>query len=104
MTRFASWEDSHDVSPACPAWCVVEHGVRLGEEDWLHTGEPVVVADGMMARLCMSVQPDTGIEDGPYVLIGGCELTLAETGALATTLLAMAGSDGGLSRRRPAAT
>ena len=78
------------LTPSCPCWCVTHHAAHAGEEDWLHTGEPILVADGMSARLCMSIDPDTGEQDGPYVLIGTTELTLAETAGLAASLLDLA--------------
>lgn len=74
----------------CPHWCVSHHDVHQGEEDWIHTSEPVPVADGLMARLCMSIDPDSGATDGPYVLIGTSEYTLAETVVLGGSLLALA--------------
>jgi hypothetical protein len=66
--------------------------VQGGEEDWVHTGEAVPVVDGLLARLCMSVDPVTGVRDGPYVVIGSSELTLAETTSLGASLLALAGA------------
>ena len=81
------------VANSCPHWCVTHHGVHLGEEDWIHTSEPVMIADGTVARLCMSIDPDTGAKDGPYVLIGNSELTLTETAELGSSLLALAGGD-----------
>jgi hypothetical protein len=73
----------------CPRWCVTHHGIQLGEEDWIHTSEPVPVAEGLVARLCMSIDPDTGIQDGPHVLIGTSECTLSETAVLGGSLLAL---------------
>ena len=82
----------------CPAWCSTAHGVNLGEDDWLHVGEPLAVAHGAWAQLCMSVDPDTGSQDGPYVLIGSVEYSLAEAQALGTALITLAstGSRSGL--------
>jgi hypothetical protein len=79
----------------CPEWCVIQHGVHRGEDDWLHLGEPVALADGLLARLCLSVDPQTGADDGPYVLVGWSEYTLDEAAALGAALVAMAraGSD-----------
>jgi hypothetical protein len=82
------------VANTCPRWCVTEHGVQLGEEDWIHTSPAVMVADGLMARMCVSIDPDTGIEDGPYVLIGGSELTADETKAVGESLIRLANFDG----------
>ena len=75
----------------CPQWCVTGHGAHLGEEDWIHLSEPLAVADGTLARLCMSVDPLTGAADGPYVVIGSTEYTLSEAEALGDSLIAMAG-------------
>jgi hypothetical protein len=79
----------------CPAWCVVSHGAQLGEEDWVHTSAPVPVADGMVARLCLSVDPATGSCDGPYVLVGTTEYLVSEAVELGLSLivLARAGED-----------
>lgn len=74
----------------CPEWCVSAHGVHLGEEDWVHQGEPLVLADDLSARLCMSVDPVEGVADGPYVVIGSHEYNLPAAAALGTALVAMA--------------
>ena len=88
-------QDAHPVSAnVCPRWCVTEHGVHLGEEDWIHTSAPVPVADGLVARLCLSVDPDTGDEDGPYVLIGTTEYTVTEARSLADSLATLTNTDG----------
>jgi hypothetical protein len=73
----------------CPPWCVTEHGVHLGDEDWLHTSTPLLI-DGIMARLCLSINPETGSEDGPYVVIGSTEYTLFEARSLGEALIALA--------------
>ncbi|WP_156465298.1 hypothetical protein [Knoellia sp. Soil729] len=75
------------VSP-CPSWCVTRHGVHLGEENWVHTGEPLLVADGIPAYVVMSVDPETGTSDGPYVLIGAREYTLSEARHVGSALMA----------------
>jgi hypothetical protein len=74
----------------CPPWCVADHGANHGEDDQVHTGEPVELADGVLARLCLSVDPRTGAQDGPYVLVGWSEYTLDEAEALGTALVTMA--------------
>lgn len=74
----------------CPCWCVAEHGINVGEEDWLHEGEPLTVRTGVLARLCMSVDPRTGAVDGPYVLVGSIEYTLPEAATLGGSLIGMA--------------
>jgi hypothetical protein len=93
MTRFATSAPQQDPSSTgrarCPSWCVVAHGSHLGEEDWLHTSEPIALAVGVWAELVMSIHPDTGATDGPFVTIGETELTPPEAAALATRLLAL---------------
>jgi hypothetical protein len=54
----------------------------------------VKLADGLLARLCMSVDPRTGAQDGPYVLVGWSEYTLDEAAALGSALIAMAKAGG----------
>jgi hypothetical protein len=75
---------------SCPRWCVTQHGVQLGEEDWIHTSAPVPVAEGLVARMCTSVDPGTGAVDGPFVLIGTSEYTVAEARELGRSLLSLA--------------
>jgi hypothetical protein len=71
---------------------VADHGRHPGEDDWVHTGEPLELADGILARLCLSVDPRTRVEDGPYVLVGWTEYTLDEAAGLGAALIAMAGA------------
>jgi hypothetical protein len=78
----------------CPPWCTTEHGVHLGEEDWIHTSATVAVADGLVARLCLSMDPASGAQDGPYVLIGTTEYTVSEARALGDSLIALADAPG----------
>lgn len=78
----------------CPGWCVARHGAQLGEEDWVHVGEPLTVAEGVTAHLCMSVDPGCGEADGPYVLIGVSEYTPAAAAELGRTLMELAASAG----------
>ena len=75
---------------ACPPWCATGHGVHLGEEDWIHLGEPVPLTDGVSARLCMTIDPSATVEDGPYVVVGTSEYSLVEAQALGASLMAMA--------------
>ena len=74
----------------CPSWCVTGHGVHLGEEDWLHCSEPLTLTDGVTAQLCVSVDPRTRVEDGPYLVVGSTEYSLDEARALALGLLDLA--------------
>jgi hypothetical protein len=92
MSVDAMGDDLHRypvVSGSCPSWCVTQHGVHHGEEDWIHTSAPLPVAEEVTARLCKSVDPDTGAEDGPLLLIGSSEYTVAEARALARSLLSL---------------
>jgi hypothetical protein len=66
--------------------------VTQGEEDWLHASEPVQLVEDLRASLVMSIDPDTCEVDGPFVLVGDTELTLAEAKAFATSLLALVAS------------
>ena len=97
MSSSSAFDDPRGVHPVtqnpCPRWCVTQHGVQLGEEDWIHTSAPVPVTDGLVARLCMSVDPETGAEDGPYVLIGTSEYTVTEAKALGDSLINLAKAD-----------
>jgi hypothetical protein len=81
--------------PGCPPWCVAEHGVQEGEENWLHLGEPLVLAAGVTAQLVMSKDPETGVQDGPYVTLGDAEYTLPQAAALGHALSAIAERAGG---------
>ena len=96
MSSSAAFENCEDVyaatSSPCPRWCITPHGTHLGEEDWIHASEPLRIADGVLASLCMSVVPDTGAVDGPYVFIGGSEYTVAGATSLASALITLASS------------
>ncbi len=78
MLQAPAWsgDDSVAAELRCPDWCVVRHGMVLGEEDWVHQSRMLDIAEGVVAQLVMSFDPATGAEDGPYVLIGGREYTL----------------------------
>lgn len=82
----------------CPTWCVALHRVENGEEDWVHRGEPLVVAEGVTATVCMSIRPDTGAEDGPYVIIGSREYSIPEAQDLVASLRALIDSGSGPAR------
>ncbi len=89
MTDTDSIRDAR-VAPTCPRWCAAPHGAFAGEEDWIHESEPIVLAEGVSARLRMSVDPASGVEDGPYLFIGSSEYTIERASALATALAALA--------------
>lgn len=74
----------------CPPWCVTPHGLVTGEDDWVHSGEPLPLADGVHALPCVSVDPGTGAADGPYVVIGWSQYTPAQAEELGAALIAMA--------------
>lgn len=78
------------VPSACPAWCTTEHGVFLGEDDHLHTGAPLYLTEGVIARLCATVDPDTGAVDGPYVVVDSDEWTLDHTRSVGRAVIALA--------------
>ena len=77
-------------STFCPSWCVIGHGVFLGDEDWLHMGTPVVVPGGVTVRICMSVDPATSREDGPYIVTDDEEWTAAQVREVGRSLIALA--------------
>jgi hypothetical protein len=72
----------------CPAWCVRRHGDQLGEEDLVHLSKSTFVRN-VLVRLCATIDPHTGGQDGPYILVGGDEYTLAEGSDLADILAAL---------------
>jgi hypothetical protein len=82
--------DTAPLNETCPSWCVAPHGLHQGEEDWVHTSEPMVLADRVLARICMSVDPDGQNPDGPIVLIGTTEMTPAEANDVGLALQALA--------------
>ena len=82
--------------PTCPSWCTVAHGVNLGEEDWLHLSEPVRIASAVSAQLCMSIDPLTHVQDGPFLLIGATEYTLSQAEALCSSLAALIAKGSGV--------
>ena len=68
-----------------PAWCVLRHGDYTGEEDQVHVSDSTFVRSTMV-RLCMTVDPVTGLQDGPYVLVGSDEYSLEDTALLIEAL------------------
>jgi hypothetical protein len=63
----------------------VRHGHHVGEEDLVHVSEATFIRSAMV-RLCMTSDPDGGLLDGPYLLVGGDEHTLDEASALVDVL------------------
>lgn len=84
----------------CPPWCVAEHGFQFGEEDWLHVSEPLILATGVAAQLVMSKDPETGVQDGPYMTVGDTEYTLPEAEELGLELQRIAQAGSGELRHR----
>ena len=94
MASCAAFEESEGTAGAvkntCPRWCVTEHGVLHGEEDWIHTSEPIPMAKGLLPWMAMSIDPKTGAADGPYIVIGTAEHTLSEAKALVAAIIDLA--------------
>jgi Domain of unknown function (DUF6907) len=81
----------HDIrNPACPFWCVAEHGLFAGEDDHVHLGTPVRLTPHAAARLCGSADPDSGQVDGPYVRVNSVELTPDQARTIGETLIGLA--------------
>ncbi|CAA9291997.1 MAG: hypothetical protein AVDCRST_MAG61-222 [uncultured Friedmanniella sp.] len=93
LAQRPAWSASRSL---CPPWCVTGHRADLGEEDWLHSSEPVSFVGDLPARLVMSIDPGTGEVDGPYVFIGAREYSLAEATALAQSLLSLVSANDAL--------
>lgn len=72
----------------CPPWCELGHGTHLGEEDQVHVGGQLCVRNTLV-RLCASVDPVSGVPDGPYVIVGTHEFTLAEVDTLVAALTSL---------------
>ena len=75
--------------PTCPPWCELGHGTHTGEDDHVHIGGQLCVRNTLM-RLCSTIDPATGEQDGPYLLMGTQEFTIDEVGELITALTALA--------------
>ena len=69
----------------CPQWCVRRHEAQAGEDDRVHVSGTLQVRRTML-RLCMTVDPESGAHDGPYVLVGSDEYTLHEADVLIAAL------------------
>ena len=76
---------SHTAPSSCPAWCARSHGEVGGEDDTVHVSE-LAVAGNRLLRLCATIDPVTGEQDGPYILVGHQELTLDEAEDLLAAL------------------
>lgn len=69
----------------CPEWCARVHGVQPGEDDQVHVSGQLMVRRTLL-RLCTTIDPATGAQDGPYVLVGADEYTLHEADVLIAAL------------------
>jgi hypothetical protein len=65
-----------------------EHGLHRGEEDQVHVSAQLCVRNTLV-RLCTSIDPATGLQDGPYVLVGAHEYTLGEVDDLVAALTSL---------------
>jgi hypothetical protein len=79
--------------PTCPSWCIVRHGAVEGEDDHTHVSSALMVRRTVL-RLAATIDPRTGVMDGPHVLAGFEEYSLHEADALidALTQLVEAGT------------
>ena len=75
--------------PTCPPWCELGHGAHTGEDDTVHIGGQLCVRNTLV-RLCCTVDPETGQQDGPYVLMGSQEFDLPEVDDLVEALSRLA--------------
>jgi len=71
-----------------PGWCVLQHGAHAGEEDQVHVSDSTFVRYTMV-RLCMTVDPVTWLQDGPYILLGSDEYSLEDTALLIEALTSL---------------
>lgn len=69
----------------CPSWCAFSHGLQTGEDDTVHVSGALMVRRTVL-RLCMTLDPSTGRQEGPYVLVGAEEFSLHEADALIDAL------------------
>jgi hypothetical protein len=76
--------------------------MHTGEEDWLHLSEPLPLTNRILVRICMTTSPDSDADDGPYVLIGGTELTPSQANDLGLAIQALASAAEATTRRASA--
>jgi hypothetical protein len=77
-----------ELRKACPPWCAMRHGIHQGEEDLVHVSTQECVRDTLL-RLAATIDADTGEQDGPYLLMGSHEFSMAELDALIQALHSM---------------
>lgn len=78
----------------CPSWCSTDHDACTGQDNWVHVSAPLYVTPDVFARICLSIDPESGALDGPHVLIGDSEYTPEAAREIAADLIK-------LSRLRP---
>lgn len=74
----------------CPPWCVMAHGIRDGEDDWLHLSDAVYIGAGVSGVVAMTADPEGHYVDGPRALVGSEELDAAQLLRIAAGLTALA--------------
>ena len=89
MTNTDTSNGANGTPPPCPSWCVTAHGTLDGEEDWVHIGEPIYLAEGVAARLCLSIDPRNYFPDGPRLLVNSEEWTAQRAREVGAVLLAL---------------
>jgi hypothetical protein len=87
----------------CPVWCSIRHGDQGGEEDLVHLSEQAFVRNTLV-RMCTTIDPDTKLQDGPYILVGSDEFTLGEAMDLVDVLQRLVAQGRGVTRRATAGT
>lgn len=69
----------------CPDWCARRHGDQADDDDQVHVSGQLMVRRTLL-RLCTTIDPESGAQDGPYVLVGSEEYTLHEADVLIAAL------------------
>jgi hypothetical protein len=59
------------------------------KNDHLHAGAPLYLTERVIARLCATVDPETGAVDGPYVVVDSDEWTLDHTRDVGRAVIAL---------------
>lgn len=76
---------SQHAPAGCPTWCALHHGRHHRENDQVHASGALMVRHTVL-RLWLKHDPATGVQDGPYVLLGTEEYSLHEADALVDAL------------------
>jgi hypothetical protein len=70
---------------SCPAWCARRHGEHVGEDDGVHVSGALQVRRTIL-RLVATVDQESGVQEGPFILVGPDEYTLHEADVLIAAL------------------